>query len=112
MLASQAFVKARGDGLGFALNQVEFELEKAEPHQAQIAYGKVDGHLLSRYPSHSASKTSASGSSTDDLHKVHKVCMSVKYACHTLSEEWLPKDQVYGKTSKIKMQRLLAINRH
>ncbi len=44
----QAFVKARGDGLGFALGSVEFELSKPDSSGSQTAAAKVDRKLLHR----------------------------------------------------------------
>ena len=41
-------MKARGDGLGFALGSVEFELSKLQMSGSQNATAKVDGKPLHR----------------------------------------------------------------
>ena len=46
----QAFVKARGDGLGFDLGRVQFQLSAPMPSGSQSATAKVDGNLLLRCP--------------------------------------------------------------
>ncbi|DBA75445.1 TPA: hypothetical protein ACH3X1_010702 [Trebouxia sp. C0004] len=45
----EAFVKARGDGLGFDLGRVQFQLSAPLPSGSQSATAKVDGNLLLRW---------------------------------------------------------------
>ena len=43
-------MKARGDGLGFDLGRVQFQLSAPLPSGTQSATAKVDGNLLLRCP--------------------------------------------------------------